>query len=110
MPIYDYDCAACGPFTALRPMAAFRDPCACPACGVRAGRTFLRAPAITGMDPSRRSALAANERLASSQRAAQAPHPAGCGCCVRRWPIPSGLSSNGGRVFSASGPLRRSRP
>ncbi|MGW5841056.1 FmdB family zinc ribbon protein [Methylorubrum extorquens] len=108
MPTYDYNCSACGPFTAMRPMAEFRDPCACPACGAGAGRTFLRAPAITSMDPTQRSALAANERSVSSQPAAQAPHPAGCGCCVHRWPIPSALSSNGGRVFSSSGPVRRS--
>jgi len=108
MPIYDYDCPACGPFTAMRPMAEFRDPCACPACGAGASRTFLRAPAIAGMDPTRRSALASNERNVSSQRAMKAAHPAGCGCCVRRWPIPSALSSKGGRVFSSTGPLPRS--
>ncbi|WP_128564286.1 FmdB family zinc ribbon protein [Methylobacterium crusticola] len=107
MPFYDYACEACGPFTVMRPMAQFRDPCACPDCGTGAWRTFLRAPAITGMDPTQRSALASNERDAS-QRATTAPHPTGCGCCVRRWPIPSALSSNGGRVFSSSGPLRRS--
>ena len=108
MPIYDYECEACGPFTAMRPMAEFRDPCACPECGAGAKRTFLRAPAITGMDPTRHSALASNGHDVSSQRATKAPHPAGCGCCMRRWPIPGALSSNSGRVFSANGPLRPS--
>ncbi|GJE44689.1 FmdB family zinc ribbon protein [Methylobacterium soli] len=108
MPTYDYACEGCGPFTAMRPMVEFRDPCACPACGAGALRTFLRAPAIAGMDPTRRSVLASNERNVSSQPATKAAHPAGCGCCVRRWPIPSALSSNGGRVFSSSGPVRRS--
>ena len=108
MPIYDYECVSCGPFTVLRPMAEFRDPCACPACGIEVPREFLSAPGIAGMDPARRSAFAAHERIASSQRPTKAAHPAGCGCCVRRWPIPSALSSNGGRVFSSSGPLRRS--
>ncbi len=108
MPIYDYDCQVCGPFTAMRSMAEFRDPFACPSCGIGAPRAALSAPGIAGMDPTRRSALASNERSASSQRPTKAAHPAGCGCCVRRWPIPSALSSNGGRVFSSSGPPRRS--
>lgn len=108
MPVYDYDCDACGPFTALRPMAECRDPCVCAACGAAAPRAILSAPSLAGMDPARRRALASNERDATSQRPAKAAHPAGCGCCVRRWPIPSALSSNGGRVFSSSGPPRRS--
>ena len=109
MPNYDYRCPTCGPFTAMRSMAQYRDPCACPACDVEASRTLLSAPAIGSMDPTRRSALAANERAASSQRPTTAVHPAGCGCCVPRRPMPSALSSVGGRVFSASGPLRQSR-
>ena len=108
MPIYDYECKSCGPFTAMRPMAEFRDPCACPACGSGAPRTFLSAPAIAGMDATGRSARASDERHVSSERPTKAPHPAGCGCCVRQWPIPSALSSKGGRIFSSSGPVRRS--
>ncbi|WP_279604544.1 FmdB family zinc ribbon protein [Methylobacterium sp. J-070] len=107
MPIYDYECAACGPFTAMRPMVQFRDPCACPECGSGASRTFLSAPAIAGMDPTRRSVLASHERDANGRGLAKAAHPAGCGCCMRRSPIPSALSSTG-RVFSSSGPLPRS--
>ena len=107
MPIYDYDCQVCGPFTAMRPMAEFRDPSACPSCGAGASRASLSAPGIPGMDPARRSTFASNERNAGSHRPTKAAHPAGCGCCVRRWPVPSALSSNSGRVFSSSGPLRR---
>ncbi|WP_158877611.1 FmdB family zinc ribbon protein [Antarcticirhabdus aurantiaca] len=107
MPNYDYDCRACGPFTAMRPMAAFKNPCACPACGIPAPRTFLRAPAIAGMDPARRSALASSERDASSRGLSKAAHPAGCGCCMRRAPIPAALASTG-RVFASNGPLPRS--
>lgn len=106
MPTYDYDCQACGPFTAMRPMAEYRDPCACPACGVGAPRALLSAPAIPGLGPTRRDALAAAERNANSQGPSKAPHPAGCGCCARRSPIPSALASKG-RVFASSGPLRR---
>lgn len=108
MPIYAYSCQVCGPFTAMRSMAEFRDPCTCPACGIGAPRASLSTPGIAGMDPTRRSALASNERHASNQRPTKAAHPAGCGCCVRRWPVPGALSSNGGRVFSSNGPLRSS--
>jgi hypothetical protein len=38
---------------------------------------------------------------------ASSAHPAGCGCCMRRPPIPSALSSTG-RVFSSNGPRPRS--
>ena len=44
MPVYDYACEACGPFTVLRPMAQFRDPHDCPDCGAECGRAFLTAP------------------------------------------------------------------
>lgn len=107
MPIYDYDCGTCGPFTAMRSMAEFRDPSACPDCGTAALRTFLGAPSIAGMDSAQRGALAAKEREAGDQGRTKAAHPAGCGCCVRRSPIPGALASKG-RVFSSSGPLRRS--
>lgn len=108
MPNYDYNCPACGPFTAMRPMAEFRGPCACPACGAAAPRTILGAPAIVGIDPNRRSAHASEERGESSQHFTKAAHPAGCGCCVRASPLPSALFSKGGRVFWSSGPVRRS--
>ena len=85
-----YDCHRCGTFTAMRPMAEFRGPCACPTCGCSAPRASLSAPSLVGMDSARRNLVASNER------GAKAAHPAGCGCCVRRWPLPSALSSKGG--------------
>ncbi|MGT2479025.1 FmdB family zinc ribbon protein (plasmid) [Methylobacterium oryzae CBMB20] len=106
MPIYDYACDACGPFTALRPMAMFRDPCACPECGGGAARTALSSPAIIGGSAGSGVAFAATEPGASPARSASAAHPAGCGCCVRRLPLPGALSA-GGRVFTAHGPGRR---
>ncbi|MCJ2028833.1 zinc ribbon domain-containing protein [Methylobacterium sp. J-043] len=107
MPIYDYACDACGPFTAMRPMAQFRDPCACPECGDAVARTFLSAPAIVGGNAGGRLAFAATEPSATHSGGAPAVHPAGCGCCMRRSPIPSALASTG-RVFTSSGPLPRS--
>lgn len=109
MPIYDYACDACGPFTAMRPMAQFLAPCACPECGAGATRTALSAPAIVGGSAGGRVAFAATEPSASPSRPASAAHPAGCGCCVRRLPLPGALSA-GGRVFTAHGPVRRGFP
>ncbi|MCJ2108838.1 zinc ribbon domain-containing protein [Methylobacterium sp. E-041] len=80
MPVYDYACEACGPFTVLRPMAQFRDPHDCPDCGAACGRAFLTAPNLASMDAGRRKAFATNERSAHAPRKSSA-HGAGCGCC-----------------------------
>src|SRR5437868_1917594 len=82
MPNYDYKCEECGPFTAMQPMARFRDPCVCPECGAEAPRTLLSAPAIISGNPSGRFAYEATQRSATSLRHSSAVHPAGCGCCV----------------------------
>ncbi|WP_088345694.1 MULTISPECIES: FmdB family zinc ribbon protein [Rhodomicrobium] len=81
MPVYDYDCAHCGPFTATQQMARSAEPLACPECGEAAPRAFFTAPAVAGMDAGRRSAMASNERSASEPRQSKA-HGAGCGCCA----------------------------
>jgi putative FmdB family regulatory protein len=78
MPVYDYQCLDCGVFAALRPMTAFRDPCACPNCGVEAARVFLTMPAVAGMDPVRRTAIATNEGASHEPRRS---HGIGCSCC-----------------------------
>jgi putative FmdB family regulatory protein len=79
MPMYDYDCDRCGPFTALRPMAEFEAPCACPHCEAMAPRVMLTAPAIATMPGARRHAAATNERSADTPGRSHA-HGAGCGC------------------------------
>ncbi|WP_371823111.1 zinc ribbon domain-containing protein [Microvirga sp. HBU67558] len=109
MPIYDYECQGCGPFTAMRPMARFQDPCACPKCGAEASRASLSAPAIARINSGGRIANEATQRSATDLRPSSAAHPAGCGCCVRRLPLPGTLSS-GGRVFTSHGPIRCSGP
>ncbi|MBX3539492.1 MAG: zinc ribbon domain-containing protein [Chelatococcus sp.] len=80
MPVYDYECHACGPFTALRPMADFAAPCDCPDCGEEAPRVLLTAPAIGMANRSSHLAHAANERSAHEPRRSSG-HGAGCGCC-----------------------------
>lgn len=83
MPVYDYACAECGPFTAFRPMSAFDAPLACPDCGVDAPRAMLTAPALFGMDPVRRLAAATNERSSNEPKSSR-NHAPGCGCCSGR--------------------------
>jgi putative FmdB family regulatory protein len=80
MPVYDYLCARCGPFTSARPMAEFEQPQPCEECGVHAPRAMLTAPAFSGLDAGQRRARDVNERSAHApQRATR--HPASCGCC-----------------------------
>ena len=80
MPMYDYACAACGPFTAYRPMADYDKPLACEDCGAMAPRAILRAPALAMMDSGARNGMTVNERSRHEPRKSKA-HPSGCGCC-----------------------------
>ncbi|NGP17009.1 zinc ribbon domain-containing protein [Devosia aurantiaca] len=98
----DYACSDCGPFTAMRAMAEFLAPIACPDCGAAASRTFGRAPAIAGLSGVQRPAAFAGIDIIG-QGSPKAAHPAGCGCCARRAPLPGALA-NSGRVFASSGP------
>ncbi|MGA0533547.1 FmdB family zinc ribbon protein [Hansschlegelia sp. KR7-227] len=83
MPVYEYACAECGPFAALRPMSAFDAPHDCPDCGAEAPRVLLTAPALAGMDSARRRAAATNER-SSNEPTRSKSHAPGCGCCSGR--------------------------
>lgn len=84
MPVYDYLCADCGPFTDMRPMAECDLPHSCPECGHDAPRAFLTAPYCTAISTERRLAHATNERSASAPRTLSGSrqlHAGGCGCC-----------------------------
>ena len=80
MPAYDYLCEACGPFTAVRPMAEFQAPHPCVECGELARRAMLTAPAFSGLDGGTRRANSTNERSANAPSRGRR-HPASCGCC-----------------------------
>jgi putative FmdB family regulatory protein len=84
MPVYDYLCARCGPFTRMRPMADCDLPHECPHCARRAPRAFLTAPYCATLSAKRRLAHATNERSASApQRLSDMKaHGAGCSCCA----------------------------
>lgn len=72
MPTYDYECADCGPFTEVRPMAEYDRPQPCPDCAQLAPR-LLTAPSLSG-----------GAQEASSGAASAAAHSGGCACCMPR--------------------------
>ncbi len=89
MPVYDYLCDACGPFTDMRPMAECDDPQTCPSCAMMAPRAILTAPNFFCMPSERRMAFATNERSANAPQTVaeyKARHGAGCGCCAPKKP------------------------
>jgi putative FmdB family regulatory protein len=46
MPVYDYECADCGAFEAVRRMSERDEPAVCPQCGEVAGRVTVGAPSF----------------------------------------------------------------
>lgn len=81
MAVYDYQCADCGPFTAIRPMALSAAGCDCPACGKPAERAFISVPFIASMDSARRVAHATNEKARHEPKRGGSAHGPGCSCC-----------------------------
>ena len=110
MPIYDFECPTCGPFTAMRPMAEAADPSACPDCAASAPRAYLTAPAVLGMDGARRRAIAANEKSRSSPEVSSkserygGKHGPGCGCCAGAKRRKATFRADGGKAFPSSRP------
>ena len=103
MPTYDYDCAACGGFEAIRRVSERDAACACPACGAAAPRVFVQAPRLELLAGDTRRAMEINERAAHQPRSSgdgygRLRHPRGCGCCS-----PSGNRRSGSTVTAASG-------
>ena len=49
MPVYEYMCDACGPFTDLRPMSEYEEPQPCPSCETSSPRVLLTAPNFSCM-------------------------------------------------------------
>ena len=97
MPLYDYDCADCGPFRAWTAMDRAAEPCACPYCGQDAARQ-LATPHLATMNGKLRKAMDRAERSSAEPRLVKRKHLAGCGCSLcstrktppplsRRWAI-----------------------
>lgn len=67
MPIYDYECARCGGFSAWGAMRTSDAPATCPGCGARAARV-ISAPYLNDMKSATRIAHQRNERSAHEPR------------------------------------------
>jgi putative FmdB family regulatory protein len=107
MPVYDYLCERCGPFTHMRPMAECEAPADCPRCRRAAQRAFLTAPYFAAMPVERRLAHATNERSAHSPATLSSMkknHGAGCACCSGKFMRKSSRGKNGAKSFPGSRP------
>lgn len=80
MPIYDYQCPACGPFTELGAMASCAAHCPCPRCTESSPRVVLSAPRLALVASDRRKAMEINERSRHAPKESRR-HGNGCGCC-----------------------------
>ncbi|GAB6850466.1 FmdB family zinc ribbon protein [Paraburkholderia kururiensis] len=104
MPIYDFECANCGPFAVMRRIADRDMPCRCADCGGEASRV-MTAPALALMAGASRIAQATNERAAHAPRqSADGPplrHRPGCSCCS------SGRTPLAGASTQTSAALKR---
>jgi putative FmdB family regulatory protein len=74
VPTYGFDCARCGTFDLVRPMAEASEPVTCPSCGGPARRTW-GAPGLRGVDPALRRALDASTRSADAPEVVHAVPP-----------------------------------
>jgi putative FmdB family regulatory protein len=108
MPTYDYACAGCGGFDAIRAVAQRDTPAACPECGGAAPRVFVTAPRLALMEAGARSALATNERARHEPKSARdyerLKHPAGCGCCSTAKRGATLTGANGNKAFPGKRP------
>lgn len=76
MPLYDYHCEHCGPFTALRKMAESNLPADCTACGSSSARV-ISAPHYALLGNAQRQAHERNEQSAHAPKVRQR---SSCGC------------------------------
>ena len=88
MPVYEYNCEECGPFTKLRGLDQSNATVNCPECGAASPKIF---PVINlrAMRPENRVAWERNER------STHAPHVCGANCVhgsdkPQNRPAPSG--------------------
>jgi putative FmdB family regulatory protein len=107
MPVYDYLCGRCGPFTEMRPMADCDLPQRCPQCRKRAPRAFLTAPYCAAMSAERRLAHATNEKSAAAPQTLSGlkqAHGVGCGCCSGKRNGKAERARNGAKSFPTKRP------
>ena len=73
MPLYEFNCAECGPFTELLRVSECDMPAACPMCGITASRV-ISVPRLAIMADNNRTAWERNEKSAHEPRLANASH------------------------------------
>lgn len=99
MPVYEYLCDSCGPFTEMRPMSEFELPQPCETCGADAPRVILTAPRFSCMPTETLKAHATNERSRNAPKTLneyKASHSANCGCCSGKKPARLMTKTRGG--------------
>jgi len=80
MPVYDYECADCGVFDAMRRIAERDDALPCPRCGAFARRVTISAPALGGGAGDGGGPVSSASSSASEGRYGGMRH-VGCTCC-----------------------------
>ena len=73
MPLYEFNCAECGPFTELRRLSECDMPMECPTCAAPASR-MISAPRLAIMAKNNRTAWERNEKSAHEPRLVKAGH------------------------------------
>lgn len=81
MPLYNYSCDDCGPFTSWAEMSDAENPMCCPSCAVDANR-MMATPHLSAMGSGLRRALARSEKTASEPRVVSREHLGNCGCSL----------------------------
>ncbi|CAN5475932.1 zinc ribbon domain-containing protein [soil metagenome] len=108
MPTYDYACAACGGFDAIRSVARRDEPADCPDCQTASPRVLVTAPRLALMESGARGAFATNERARhepkSSRDYQRLKHPSGCGCCSTAKRGATLTGANGNKAFPSKRP------
>ena len=108
MPTYDYACAGCGGFDAIRSLTQRDAPIDCPDCGLASTRVFVAAPRLALMEAGARLANSTNERARHEPRSSRDParlkHPAGCGCCATAKRGATLTGANGSKTFPGKRP------
>lgn len=67
MPLYEFQCDNCGPFTELRRLSECDMPAECPVCGSSSSR-IISVPRLAIMEKNNRTAWERNEKSAHEPR------------------------------------------
>jgi putative FmdB family regulatory protein len=103
MPVYEYNCDECGPFTKLRGFDQSSAPANCPECGVASPKMF----SVINLRVMRLENRTAWER---NERSANAPHVCGAGCSHGHGKLKPHATTPGAKPTLQASGKRNSRP